>query len=110
MQAEAIRQGLHTALLDCVATSHALLAVKAVESQQRQQAAGLKAGRRPQHAALQHQGPAQARIQYRSSSNTRRVAVAGKQAEAGQQLVRSGSARQSPRLEMADGESLHSHL
>lgn len=96
LQEEAVRQGMHTVLLECVGSSHAWLAVKAVQPSNQRPPAGSTAANKPQG---QPSGRAKASIQH---SSRRASAAAGRQAEAGQQLMQSSSSRQSLQGEVAD--------
>ena len=96
LQEEAVRQGMHTVLLECVGSSHALLAVKALQPSNQRQAAGSTAANKPQ---VQPSGRVKASIQH---SSRRGSTAAGRQADARQQLMRSSSSRRSLQGEVAD--------
>lgn len=104
LQEEAVRQGMHTVLLECVGNSHALLAVKVLQPSNQRQPAGSTAANKPQ---VMPSGRAKASIQH---SSRRGSAVAGRQAEAGQLLFRSSSSRQSLQGEVTDAVPLVSQV
>ena len=90
-----MRQGLHTVLLECVGSSHALLAVKALQPSQQHQSAGSPAANK---LRVQPSGRAKARIQH----SKRQPAASRRQVEAGWQLMQSSLNEQSLQGELAE--------
>lgn len=87
LQKEAISQGLHTVLLDCVASNHALLAVKSQDPHPQPQPLQ-QAGRKLRHALVQR--PSQVNSETRQSKSKKRGAAATVKKDKGvQQLTQS---------------------